>query len=62
MLEDEHFVCFIPFAALSPYTLWIVPKGSGAHFHEAPEAEMKALALGTKAVLIHEIMSKPSTS
>ena len=44
VLEDEHFVCFIPFAALSPYTLWIVPKGSGAHFHEAPEVEMRSFA------------------
>ena len=43
-LEDEHFVRFIPFAALSPYTLWIVPKGSGAHFHEASKTEMSAFA------------------
>ena len=44
VLEDEHFVCFIPFAALSPYTLWIVPKGSGAHFHEASEEEINSFA------------------
>ena len=28
--QDEHFVCFVPFAALSPYTLWIVPKADRA--------------------------------
>lgn len=45
VLEDEHFVCFAPYAALSPFSLWIVPKRSGeAHFHEASDATLRAFA------------------
>jgi galactose-1-phosphate uridylyltransferase len=37
LLENEHLVCFVPFAALSPFSLWIVPKAPAAHFHEASD-------------------------
>ena len=45
VLEDEHFVCFVPYAALSPYQLWIVPRGKGAaHFHETSDELLSAFA------------------
>ena len=44
VLEDDDFVCFVPFAALSPYSLWIVPRAPQAHFHEASDATLDAFA------------------
>ena len=34
VIENDHFVCFVPFAALSPFMLWIVPKAAQAHLSD----------------------------
>mgnify|MGYP006133141167 CR=1 FL=1 len=44
VFEHDDFVCFVPFAALSPCTLWIVPKRPTAHFHLTSDAESDAFA------------------
>eukprot|EP00322_Chrysochromulina_rotalis_P024652 CAMPEP_0115839596 /NCGR_PEP_ID=MMETSP0287-20121206/6334_1 /TAXON_ID=412157 /ORGANISM="Chrysochromulina rotalis, Strain UIO044" /LENGTH=362 /DNA_ID=CAMNT_0003293175 /DNA_START=89 /DNA_END=1177 /DNA_ORIENTATION=- len=45
VLESDHFLCFVPFAALSPFSLWIVPKKlEAAHFHEASDEQCAAFA------------------
>mmetsp|Transcript_16733 Transcript_16733/g.33730 ORF Transcript_16733/g.33730 Transcript_16733/m.33730 type:complete len:134 (-) Transcript_16733:168-569(-) len=40
----RRFLCFIPFAALSPFSLWIVPKRQQAHFHQIGDADSTAFA------------------
>jgi UDPglucose--hexose-1-phosphate uridylyltransferase len=49
ILENEHHVAFIPYAALSPYHLWIFPKRHCASFGATTEVERVALGemLGT---------------
>ncbi|KAL1529469.1 hypothetical protein AB1Y20_000416 [Prymnesium parvum] len=45
VVEDDHFMCFVPYAALSPFSLWIVPKGStSAHFHRASTEQLSSFA------------------
>ena len=52
VLEDDLFVCFVPYAALSPFSLWIVPKRAGeAHFHEASDETLDAFAQCLHAAL-----------
>ncbi|MCA9544888.1 MAG: galactose-1-phosphate uridylyltransferase [Myxococcales bacterium] len=42
--ENEHFVSFIPFAAFSPFHMWILPRQHRADFLQAPPEEVAALA------------------
>lgn len=51
VLEGEHFVAFIPFAALSPFHLWIYPKRHTASFGNIEEAEVADLARVLRRVL-----------
>ncbi|MBW3535491.1 MAG: galactose-1-phosphate uridylyltransferase [Gemmatimonadetes bacterium] len=44
VLEDEHFMAVVPFAAEGPYELWIIPRRHQAEFGEAEPEERKALA------------------
>ncbi|MFH2007856.1 MAG: galactose-1-phosphate uridylyltransferase [bacterium] len=43
--ENDAFVAFIPYAALSPYHLWIFPKRHLACFGAISDAELEALSL-----------------
>jgi UDPglucose--hexose-1-phosphate uridylyltransferase len=49
--ETEHFIAFIPFAALSAFHMWIFPKRHSASFSDITEAEIHDLALNLKTVL-----------
>ena len=42
--ENEHFAAFVPFAALSPFHLWIYPKRHCASFLSLVEEEVPSLA------------------
>ena len=42
--ETEHFAAFIPFAALTPFSLWIFPRRHMASFGESREDELRDLA------------------
>ena len=62
VLEDEHFVCFVPYAALSPYQLWIVPRDKmAAHFHESSDALLTAFAKTLRQALrcLHHGLDEP---
>lgn len=61
VLENEHFIAFIPYAALSPYHLWIFPKVHAACFAELPAATVPALAEILHTVLgkIHGMLADP---
>ena len=42
--ENESFVALVPFAALSPYSMWILPKEDAAHFEQIDEAGLVQFA------------------
>lgn len=42
--ENDHFISWIPYAALSPFHLWIVPKKCGPSFLETSPQELNGLA------------------
>ncbi len=49
--ESAHFVAFVPYAALSPFHLWIFPRKHMSSFDDISDAETGDLALILKAVL-----------
>ncbi|MBI3753847.1 MAG: galactose-1-phosphate uridylyltransferase [Deltaproteobacteria bacterium] len=49
--ETEHFLSFVPYAALSPFHTWIFPKRHSASFSDIADAEIKDLALSLKSIL-----------
>jgi len=59
--ESEHFACFVLYAALSPFHMWLLPKRHAADFSEATDAELRDLAHALRAVLrkIHRGLGDP---
>ncbi|HEY4706673.1 MAG TPA: galactose-1-phosphate uridylyltransferase [Thermodesulfobacteriota bacterium] len=51
ILDTEHFMTFIPYAALSPFHTWLFPKRHSASFASVTEEELKDLALHLKNIL-----------
>jgi UDPglucose--hexose-1-phosphate uridylyltransferase len=51
ILNTEHFVTFVPFAALSPFHTWIFPKRHCATFSSISEEEVHDLAYHLKTIL-----------
>lgn len=49
--ETEHFVCFVPFAALTPFSTWIFPRRHMASFGEIMAEEMRDMARILRSVL-----------
>lgn len=49
--ESEHFTAFIPYAAYSPFHLWIVPRRHQAGFMDATAVEVRDLSEVLRAVL-----------
>lgn len=52
--STEHFTAFIPYAAFSPFHLWIVPKQHRASFLDATPQELTDLA-GMLRLILHKI-------
>lgn len=48
---SKYFVSFIPYAALSPFHIWIFPRRHSSSFDEITESEMLDLAYNLKTVL-----------
>jgi len=61
VVEGEHFAAFIPFAALSPFHLWIFPKRHSASFGNIEPAELTDLARVLRALLgkLHKGLGNP---
>lgn len=59
--ENESFVAFIPYAALSPYHLWIFPKTHTACFSSQAPGTFPALAEILRTVLakVHGMLGNP---
>lgn len=51
IFASEHFVAFIPYAALSPFHTWIFPRRHASSFDEITEPEIADLAKTLKRVL-----------
>lgn len=51
IFETEHFVAFIPYAALSPFHIWIFPRRHCSSFDQITEEEILDLAYNLKTVL-----------
>jgi len=51
IFQSTHFVAFIPYAALSPYHIWIFPRRHTSSFDEITDLEIADLALTLKTVL-----------
>lgn len=49
--ETEHFISFIPYAALSPFHTWIFPRRHSASFSGISEAETKDFTVHLKTIL-----------
>jgi UDPglucose--hexose-1-phosphate uridylyltransferase len=49
--ESDDFVTFIPYAALSPYHLWIFPKAHVACFSAQPLETLAELATTLRTIL-----------
>jgi UDPglucose--hexose-1-phosphate uridylyltransferase len=59
--QNDDFVAFIPFAALTPFHLWVFPLRHTATFPEASDAELASLARLLRSVLrrIHFGLENP---
>lgn len=51
VLDTEHFITFIPYAALSPFHTWIFPKRHSASFSDISEDEISELSVHLKHLL-----------
>lgn len=51
IVSSRHFTAFIPYAAYSPFHLWIVPRRHAAHFLDAATEEIEDLAHVLRDVL-----------
>jgi len=49
--QTEHFVSFIPFAALTPFSLWVFPRRHMASFPETKSEELRDLARMLRLIL-----------
>lgn len=51
IVETENFVSFIPYAALSPFHIWIFPKRHASSFSDINDGETSDLAVNLKKTL-----------
>jgi len=51
VLETEHFITFIPYAAIAPFHIWIFPKRHVGSFSDITDNEITDLALNLRTVL-----------
>jgi len=59
--QTDHFVAFIPFASLTPFSLWIYPRRHMASYGEIQDEEMRDLArmLGTILAKLYHGLANP---
>jgi UDPglucose--hexose-1-phosphate uridylyltransferase len=51
VIETDHFITFVPYAAITPFHTWVVPKRHTACFGDIREEEIKDLALNLRDTL-----------
>lgn len=50
--DTEHFITFIPYAALSPFHTWIFPKRHSAAYSDITDGELTELSFHVKTLLM----------
>lgn len=53
IISSRHFTAFVPYAAYSPFHLWVVPRRHAAQFLDATAAEVEDLAH-----VLHELLRR----
>ncbi|MCB9649917.1 MAG: galactose-1-phosphate uridylyltransferase [Deltaproteobacteria bacterium] len=53
VVASEHFVAFVPYAAFSPFHMWIAPRRHGADFLASTRAELDDLGS-----VLHQVLRK----
>ncbi|OGF67496.1 MAG: galactose-1-phosphate uridylyltransferase [Candidatus Fischerbacteria bacterium RBG_13_37_8] len=51
IMQTKHFVVFVPYAALSPFHIWVFPRRHNSTFAKIDEEEMNELAGVVKSIL-----------
>jgi UDPglucose--hexose-1-phosphate uridylyltransferase len=51
IFETEYFVAFTPYAAVTPFHIWVMPKGHLSSFLHAQDAEIEDLGLAMHRIL-----------
>lgn len=51
LFDTEHFLSFIPYAALSAFHIWIFPKRHSGCFSDIRQEEIKDLAINLKSIM-----------
>ena len=61
ILENQHFLAFIPYAAEVPYEVWIIPKEHQASFHHITPGQKSSLTEAMKDILgrLYEKFNNP---
>jgi UDPglucose--hexose-1-phosphate uridylyltransferase len=52
VIETEHFAAFVPYAAFSPFHLWVVPRRHSPSFLDATQDEIRDLAIVLRELLL----------
>ncbi|MDQ7780234.1 MAG: galactose-1-phosphate uridylyltransferase [Planctomycetota bacterium] len=62
VIETEHFVSFVPYAAASPFHTWVLPRRHMAGFDKVTPAELEDLATHMRDILkkLHIGLNDPS--
>jgi UDPglucose--hexose-1-phosphate uridylyltransferase len=61
VVETEHFVAFVPYAALSPFHLWLFPRRHSQSFADITDDEVRDLAENLRLILLklHKGLNNP---
>jgi len=61
VFENEHFVCFTPFASRFPFEAWLLPKKHVKNITELNDGERSSLADALKKILskLHRLLNNP---
>jgi UDPglucose--hexose-1-phosphate uridylyltransferase len=51
VIDTDNFVTFVPYAALSPFHIWIFPKRHSASFSDISDEEIKDISFHLKSLL-----------
>ena len=51
LMDTKHFIAFVPYAALSPFHIWIFPKRHSGSFADMQSEEIWDIALNLKTIM-----------
>jgi len=62
ILETDNFIAFVPFAAKSPFEMWVLPKKHSSSYERITAAEIKELGFVMKQILgkLHKALNNPA--